>query len=268
MNTEYDPIRVQALGKDLIPSLEEAYAHVQQEESRKIAMLYTAPMDKVGMVASFEAPKVTTSEKDYLHYDYCGKPRHTNKTCWKLHRRPTRGHGGKRPPSTKAQANGLEAIESSTKIVSNEPLFAHDIEKLKRLLSHLDSSSNATSNFVKSGNVSYLTSWIIDSEKNRHMTSFSKGFIDYSPCLIKDNVKIDDGLLTPISRTGSVACTPHIKLSSVHHVPCFFSNLLSVSVITKALNCKIEFFSKHFVFQSFKQGRILAMVGCMMAYMC
>lgn len=65
LNTEYDPIRIQVLGKVPFPSLEEAYTHVQQEESRRDAM-YTAPVDKVGLVASSEAAKGTTFEKDHL----------------------------------------------------------------------------------------------------------------------------------------------------------------------------------------------------------
>ncbi|KAL3532532.1 hypothetical protein ACH5RR_006053, partial [Cinchona calisaya] len=62
-------------------------------------MLYIAPVEKVGLTANLlhEQIKATnpTSDKDHLHCDYCGKPRHTKKTCWKLHGRPGRDRGGK-----------------------------------------------------------------------------------------------------------------------------------------------------------------------------
>ncbi|XP_043809433.1 uncharacterized protein LOC122722509 [Manihot esculenta] len=110
LNNEYDPIRVQVLGRNPFPSLQEAHAHVQQEESRRHAMLYTAPVEKAGLTTSLSTPQPPTSEKDQLHCDYCGKPRHTKETCWKLHGRPTRGRGGKRGTS-RNQANLAETVE-------------------------------------------------------------------------------------------------------------------------------------------------------------
>ena len=116
---------------------------------------------------------------------------------------------------------------------------------------------SATSDVVKSGNTSSLHNipWIIDSGANRHMTGSSKGFLNYFPSLTKDSVRIADGSFTPISGTGSVICTSNIKLSSVLHVPHFPVNLLFVSAITNALNCKIEFFPDHCVIQDLHTGK-------------
>ncbi|KAG8646411.1 hypothetical protein MANES_09G001867v8 [Manihot esculenta] len=52
LNNEYDPIRVQVLGKNPFPSLEEANAHIQPEESRRYAMLYIAPVEKARLATS------------------------------------------------------------------------------------------------------------------------------------------------------------------------------------------------------------------------
>ncbi|KAL3523020.1 hypothetical protein ACH5RR_015854 [Cinchona calisaya] len=102
------------------------------------------------------------------------------------------------------------------------------------------------------------------------MTSSSKSFLTYSPCLNKDNIRIADGCFTSISGTGSIDCTPNIKVSFVLHVPSFPINLLSVNSITKALNCKAEFFPLGIPIimssRTFKQGRRLALVDCKMAY--
>lgn len=82
LNIEYDPIRVHVLSKDPFPPLEQAYTYVQQKESRNV-MLYTysAPVKKAGMIANFEPPKATSSEKDHLHCDYYGKLRRNKETC-------------------------------------------------------------------------------------------------------------------------------------------------------------------------------------------
>ena len=77
LNNEYDPIRVQVLGRNPSPSLEEAHTHVQQEESRRHAILYIAQVEKVGLTTSLSTLQPPTSEKDHLHCDYCEKPKHT-----------------------------------------------------------------------------------------------------------------------------------------------------------------------------------------------
>nr|XP_009774423.1 PREDICTED: uncharacterized protein LOC104224462 [Nicotiana sylvestris]XP_016490473.1 PREDICTED: uncharacterized protein LOC107810229 [Nicotiana tabacum] len=48
LNQKYDQIRVQVLGKVPFPSLEDAYSYVQQEESRRGVMLYSAPTENPG----------------------------------------------------------------------------------------------------------------------------------------------------------------------------------------------------------------------------
>ncbi|KAG8634336.1 hypothetical protein MANES_17G028999v8 [Manihot esculenta] len=89
LNNKYDPIRVQVLGRNLFPSLEEAHAHVQQEESHRHAMLYTALVEKAGLTTSLSTPQPPTSEKDHLHCDYCWKSRHTKRdlleVTWSSH---------------------------------------------------------------------------------------------------------------------------------------------------------------------------------------
>jgi hypothetical protein len=54
-----------------------------------------------------------------------------------------------------------------------------------------------------------------------------------------------------------INCTPSLSLSRVLHVPDFPINLLSVSSITKALNCGAWFEPSFYVFQDLKSGSIL-----------
>nr|XP_033508712.1 uncharacterized protein LOC117273628 [Nicotiana tomentosiformis] len=82
------------------------FLRLNKEESRRGVMLYSAPIEKSGLAVSHEQPKAFTSDKDHLHCDYCGKPRHTKETCWKLHGKPTRG-----------QANIAENVETFRKLL-------------------------------------------------------------------------------------------------------------------------------------------------------
>ncbi|KAJ8772365.1 hypothetical protein K2173_027542 [Erythroxylum novogranatense] len=139
LNSEFDQLRVQVIGRSPFPSLEEAHSYIQQEETRRSAMLYFAPLRN----------QSNASDKDQLICDYCGKPRHSKETCWKLHGRPARGRG-KRANSTKAQANVVETVDSSKETVSVANLSPDEIQHFRQLLSQFNSSSGATSNFVKS----------------------------------------------------------------------------------------------------------------------
>ncbi len=102
LNVKYDQIRVQVLGKDHLSTLRRTYSYVQQEESRRSAMIHSMSVDKAGLAANFSREQSHGSlDKDQLHCDYCGKNRHTKEHCWKLHGRPSKGHGGKRMGSAR-----------------------------------------------------------------------------------------------------------------------------------------------------------------------
>jgi hypothetical protein len=79
--------------------------------------------------------------------------------------------------------------------------------------------------------------WIIDSGATNHMTGSSKSFSSYTPRSGKERVRIADGSSAPIMGSGTISCTPSMSLSHILHVPNFPVDLLSVSSITKELNC-------------------------------
>ncbi|TYJ46163.1 hypothetical protein E1A91_A02G102200v1 [Gossypium mustelinum] len=89
------------------------------------------------------------------------------------------------------------------------------------------------------------------------MTGSNKSLFNHTTCPSKDSVRLADGFLTSIFGTDSVVCTPNITLSSILHVLRFPVNLLSISTITKALNCKSEFLPDHCVFQDLQTGKTI-----------
>lgn len=82
------------------------------------------------------------------------------------------------------------------------------------------------------------------------MTGMSFLFTSYSVCSGKYKVWIADCSLFSIVGQGNIPITPNISLSSVLHVPKFSLNLLSISHITKGLNCCVTFFLSNCVFQN------------------
>nr|CAD1822861.1 unnamed protein product [Ananas comosus var. bracteatus] len=90
LQAEYDPIRVQVLGRDPFPSLCQTYAFVQQKESRNVMLHQIVPeisaLISNTTLKSIKGPQHRASDqgvldKDLIKYDYCGRTRHTRETC-------------------------------------------------------------------------------------------------------------------------------------------------------------------------------------------
>ena len=74
-----------------------------------------------------------------------------------------------------------------------------------------------------------------------HMTKDASLFHTYNPCHENFSVRIADGSLSRVARIGSVAISKYITLDSVLLVPKLECNLLSISKLTKDLNCVTKF---------------------------
>jgi hypothetical protein len=138
-------------------------------------------------------------------------------------------------------AQALEEYKSMLKLNEGSPSTQGS--------SSVDSSFHATSQGMKPHvRVTPTKSWIIDSGATNHMTGTSNLFTSYTPCSGKDRVHVADGSTIPITGQGSIQCTNTLSLSSVLHVSNFPFNLLSISSITKALNCRGWFDPTHCAF--------------------
>jgi hypothetical protein len=82
-------------------------------------------------------------------------------------------------------------------------------------------------------------------------------FSSYVPKKREQSVKFADGSSQIILGSGTVSCKTKIFLSSVLHVPSFPTDLLSISCITKELNCAAIFFPSWCTFQELGTERRL-----------
>ena len=112
-------------------------------------------------------------------------------------------------------------------------------------------------NFLNAFSISSNTSypWIIDSGATDHMTGLSNLFFTYKPLSGKQKVKIADGSLSSVAGKGSISVSKTMILKSVLHVPNLPCNLLSVSKLTKDLNCMANFSPSNCEFQDLCTGK-------------
>jgi hypothetical protein len=108
--------------------------------------------------------------------------------------------------------------------------------------------------------------WLIDSGASRHMAGSYGEFHDYIPEIGNQSVKLADGSAQAITGSGKVICNPNLSLSSVLHVPTFPINLMSISCITRELNCAAIFFPSWCIFQELGTGKNSGWEAYVMAY--
>ncbi|CAN1852228.1 Retrovirus-related Pol polyprotein from transposon RE2, partial [Linum perenne] len=99
--------------------------------------------------------------------------------------------------------------------------------------------------------------WIIDSGCSDHMTVSKELLDDYQCYPKKAGVRIADGILSPVEGIGRVRLTDGIELFHVLFVPTLHCNLISISQITRDLNCKVVFSSDRCSMQEECSGRTI-----------
>ena len=105
--------------------------------------------------------------------------------------------------------------------------------------------------------LSSSSKWVIDSGATEHMTGNPNLFSTFQPHSSTPHVTLADGSTSRVLGSGIVNPIPSLSLSSVLSLPNFSFNLLSVSKLTRDLNCVISFFPDHCLFQDLTTKRII-----------
>ena len=113
---------------------------------------------------------------------------------------------------------------------------------------------NATTTGMFTLSASHMT-WVIDSRASAHMTGTSSIINPYHPNSSLLDVHIVDGHPYPVKGSGTTHATSTMHLHNVLYGLGFPTNLLSISAITKALNCDVFFYPYHCVFQDLCTGQ-------------
>lgn len=89
------------------------------------------------------------------------------------------------------------------------------------------------------------------------MTGQSNLYTSYNLCSGRQKVKIADGTLSSVAGKGRIPISKNLSLDHALHVPKFSCNLLSISKITKDLNCVAKFFPSYCEFQDMRTGKVI-----------
>lgn len=260
LNKRLDEVRGRILGKIPLSSLREAFSEVRREEARQGVMMGKSPS-----VGEVESSALVTKNEDGKSVgkkpwcEHCKRPGHTRDTCWKLHGKPLNWKKKERNEGHALQAGTSDQEKQSPS--SPSPFTKEQLDQLYKLLESQTSSCSIAQrgNFPNTALLSVTPShtWIIDSGATDHMTGESSLFSSYSPCAGNHKIKIADGSLSAIAGKGSVILSPKLTLKDVLHVPNLSCNLLSITKLTKDINCQANFFHSHCTFKDLSTGKMI-----------
>ncbi|RVW41005.1 Retrovirus-related Pol polyprotein from transposon TNT 1-94 [Vitis vinifera] len=255
--SEFETAKSQILSGSDIDSLQEVFSRVLRTENVSSSQ-HTNVLVAKGENAE-NARRVTNrggnrafenhgNDSSTIVCFYCHEAGHTKKNCRKLQNRNRRIQ-----TTNVATSDTATFSDSLNKIVT---MTAKEFSKYSQYQDALKASTpvSALAESGKTCLVSSSNKWIIDSGATDHMTGNHKTFSTFRTHSAPP-VTVADGSTYEIKGSGTVKPTSSITLSSVLNLPNLAFNLISVSKLTKNLNCSVSFFPDHCVFQDLMTKR-------------
>ncbi|KAL2327646.1 hypothetical protein Fmac_021073 [Flemingia macrophylla] len=276
LNHEYDPIRVQILGREKLPSLSEVFFMVRGEETRRVVMLDGGiPNTGSAMTTGKGVQKGSTGRKfvekancgDYC--SYCRRSGHAKETCYKLHGKNNvlermgnnKGSGQKWVNHTTSEQETTNQPITSVPSDIDMKAYKEELDRLKAMVESMSKPSGSCTMSMTGKNclntAGHLSQeiWILDSGATDHMTPFHMIFKSYVKQNKEQFITVVNGQGVPICGSGNIILESSIILNDVLYVPQLANNLISVQKFTKDLNCSVTFFPTHCVFRTWPRGR-------------
>lgn len=145
---------------------------------------------------------------------------------------------------------------------SSEKTILVSADEFAKFIQYRESLIKSTSvnAFAESDKICLIASsnkWVIDSGATNHMTGNPNIFSSFRPHKAPSPVTVADGSTCNSVGYGTVKPTSIITLSSVLSLPKLAFNLISVSKVTRDLNCWISFFPDYCLFRDLVTNQVI-----------
>ncbi|CAN1284730.1 Retrovirus-related Pol polyprotein from transposon RE1 [Linum perenne] len=269
LNEAFGPIKTHILSLQPTPTMAQAFHLVlEDEQQRQISSSQHSTIE----AAAFQSQRksaVYNSGTRTTNYDrpkctFCQRIRHVREEChqlvgylegWKVR---TPRNNNRRDRASGRQPRAAH-VDGSLDDHSDNPLnlTTQQLDQLMKLLNVSSPSGvNPSAATTMSGNKSH---WVIDSASTDHITFDSNSLTQRCQSGNIPPVRIPNGDSIPVCGTGQKTLNASIVLTGVLDVPGFKCNLISVSRLTKDMNCSITFLRDHCVIQDLRTKKLIGM---------
>ena len=188
--------------------------------------------------------------------DHCHKIGHTVDRCWALH--------GRTPKiANVAQTTALAPVESAS-VSQTPPAIFNDFLRWyedRQAFGSTASIAHTGNSFVGISHSTSVGPWVLDSGGTDHITSNKTLFSSLSTSGYLPSVTMANGSQTQSQGLGIVHPFPSLSVDNVLYVPGSPFNLLSISRLTRTLDCVVSF-TKDSVFLQDQSLRQMIGTGC------
>ncbi|KAH7660072.1 Zinc finger CCHC-type protein [Dioscorea alata] len=190
LRSEFEPVRVQLLGRTPLPTLAEALASLITEKTHLRALATTSVISHTVLAAPHRTGVIKASSIDTIVCTHCKKTGHRAQNCFKLHPehlaefRTRRSTGSRRGVVTGVSSDPPIRIGAS----SDPPIRA----------------SGSAASMSASGTT---TSWVLDSGASFHMTSDGSQLSSCKPAPNGTYIQTVDGTSCSVTHQGILAAS-------------------------------------------------------------
>ncbi|KAE8672369.1 hypothetical protein F3Y22_tig00111843pilonHSYRG00119 [Hibiscus syriacus] len=235
LNETYSAIRSQLLLMKPLPTVNQAYSMIVQEELHR-TQLSASPIEASVMFTT--ASKGNDRRRFSGTCDYCKVRGHSRDRCYRLIGFPADfKFNKKKVPQAAMAVTSVPAVNGGPE---NGSIVSTTISAVPSFTSEHNSSAH----------------WIIDTGATDHILSVFKGLQFPVSCSSHRFVHLPNGHTETITHIGSYRLNSEIVLSNVLFVPNFSHNLLSVSRLVKDHGCILSFHPDICILQDLYSGMI------------
>ena len=256
LSPEMSSVRDQILSSSQIPTLDDVFSRLLRVSSTE-----STPTSDQSILAS-DSSFISKPRSGQHHgatsgpnrdgrprCSYCHRWGHVREKCYKLHGRPSRANIAQTPAGepqsvtlTGADYHEYLQFQAAKQSSSTVSIATPDVPPPVVGISQSSSS---------------LSPWVLDSGATDHVSGNQRLLSSFQTSSSLPIITLANGHKVFPHGVGTANPTPHLSLESVLFIPNCPFNLLSVSKLTKSLNCSILFTPNSFSIQDRSTGQTI-----------
>ena len=253
LRPDLETVRDQILGSPSVPSLDDVFARLLRISSTQ-TLPSDSPSDSSMLVSHTNlrgGRSGNRSRGQRPHCTYCNKLGHTRDRCYQLHGRPPRTAHVAQSSDSDSQPPQTPSSSPSQGIPPTDSEYDDYQAAKSASVASVAQTGNASACLT---HTSSLGPWILDSSASDHISSNKDIFSSLTTIPTLPTVTLANGSQIVAKGIGLAHPLPTLPLTFVLYTPECPFNLISISKITRTLNCSIIFFDKFVTLQDLEYG--------------